>query len=224
MANANANENEQTSMQTAQTPPDGTNEGAPRGASRGPRAAGAKHADLDLEAIKAELRAEMKAEKAVEIAAIREEFREQLNDERAAFHAQVDSAKQQASEATAHARAQVKPADFGQTVLDGRQLMAHERPSERRASRPLPDKGVLEVELVHGSFVGSTMDKTYWPKGTEHVVVGRDKKGEAIVEPVPETDSHEPAVPGEILRFDMTNKLHRRSAQLLRDGGCCERI
>ena len=169
---------------------------------------------MDIEALRAEIRAELRGEMKAQLDQIREETREQLNEERAILHQQVDAAKTEASEATARFRASVKPADMGHTTLNLNDLEPHERPSQRRNARPLPTEGTLHLELVHGSFVGSTLDRTYWPRGTDEMTDARVKPD----------DSREPAQPGEVLRFDMKNALHRKSAQALRDSGCAERV
>ena len=136
----------------------------------------------------AELRAEMRQLLEQE----RDSFRERLKEEREIHGAQMDAMRADRDEAL-HRLRTLKPADVGTTTL----LVENPTPAARRAARPLPTEGILEMELTHGSFVGEVEGAHY---------------------------AHEsPAQPGALLRFDMAKKAHAKTAQMLRDSGCAER-
>lgn len=186
MANEQKNQANQATLQTA--------------ADEKPKAP-SREGQSDLELLRAELRAELAETLKTERARQEEEFRVRMNEEREIFHAQVDAARAEANAVRATSRRLDVPVAIGDAPS----------PTERRRSRPLPTTGVVEMELTHGTFVGETMDKTYWPHQTEQA----NK---------PESDSFEPAKPGDVLRFDMKRVSHSKTAQMLRDSGCAERV
>ena len=188
--------NEQNKQQ-GQAHLQGTSEGGGK-----PRESGVSAADLD--AIKAELTAQFKAELKAQSDRQEEEFRVRMNEEREILHAQADAAR-------ADALAARTDASVGRR-LDVPVLQDPATPSERRQKRPLPTTGVIEMELTHGSFVGKTSDKTYF---------GREPKENEKHTPL---DVFAPARPGDVLKFDMAIPVQAKTAQLLRDNGCAERV
>lgn len=202
MANEKPKDTDQTSL----------NEGAEGGKHGAGRVAAPKlspEVAAELEAFKAQLLGESRQV----IAQMQETFRNQLNEERDMLHAQVDAAKADADHAR-HQLRNVKPGDANTLVM---QEPIDGGPSRRKAARPLPTEGIVELELTHGSFVGETMDRTYWNREVSKTEPG-------IGSLVRDEDSFEPARPGAVLRFNMKTLKHAKTAQMLRDSGCAERI
>jgi hypothetical protein len=207
MANEKPKDTDQTSL----------NEGAEGGKHGGGKAAAPKlspEVAAELESFKAQLQAQLLGESRQVIAQMQETFRNQLNEEREMLHAQVDAAKADADQARHQLRNVAKPADANTLLL---QEPLEGGPSRRKAARPLPSEGIVELELTHGSFVGETMDRTFWNREVS-------KTEPAIGALVRDNDSFEPARPGAVLRFDMKKPKHAKTAQMLRDSGCAERI